>query len=158
MSQRLRVGLRVPDVAAAARFYSGLGFDEIGRVPDPDGTPVLAILGQDGPELVVDALEGMPFPDSPRERQVRSGPRGLGVVVGLRVDDLDATYAYCAGNGCEITCEPMDEAWGERVFSCLDPFGYEWEFSHPIADVDPEAATAAVEASWFGARPQAPRV
>jgi catechol 2,3-dioxygenase-like lactoylglutathione lyase family enzyme len=112
----------VPDVAAAARFYSGLGADEIGRVPDPDGTPVLAILGQDGPELVVDALEGMPFPDSPRERQVRSGPRA------------------------------------RRVFSCLDPFGYEWEFSHPIADVDPEAATAAVEASWFGARPQAPRV
>jgi uncharacterized glyoxalase superfamily protein PhnB len=71
-------------------------------------------------------------------------------VVGLRVDDLDATYAYCTGHDCPITCEPMDEAWGERIFSCLDPFGYEWEFSHPLDDV-PDDPTAAVQRNWFGA-------
>jgi hypothetical protein len=34
-------------------------------------------------QLLVDALEGIPFQDSPRERRTKTGPRGLGVVVGL---------------------------------------------------------------------------
>jgi uncharacterized glyoxalase superfamily protein PhnB len=145
-----RVGLRVADVPAAKRFYGGLGFDEVGSVPSPDGAPVFAILERRPVKLMVDALVGMPFPDSERERLVQRGPRGLGVAIGMAVDDLEATYAYCAEAGCEITCEPMDEAWGDRVFACLDPFGYEWEFSVPIADMPAEEGLAAVRASWFG--------
>jgi uncharacterized glyoxalase superfamily protein PhnB len=149
-SREFRVGLRVADVPAAGRFYGGLGFDEVGSVPNPDGEPVFAILERGEVKLMVDALVGMPFPDSERERAIQAGPRGLGVVIGLAVDDLEATYAYCAASGCEITCEPMDEAWGDRVFACLDPFGYEWEFSRPIADMAAEEGLAAVRASWFG--------
>jgi uncharacterized glyoxalase superfamily protein PhnB len=152
MKGSFRLGLRVGDVPAAMKFYGGLGFEEVGVVPDPDGEPVLAILQQDEVKLILDALIGMPFPDSERERQVQRGPRGLGVVIGLGVDDLDAAYAYCTEAGCEITCEPMDEAWGDRVFSCLDPFGYEWELTHPIAEMSPAEGTAAVRASWFPSR------
>jgi uncharacterized glyoxalase superfamily protein PhnB len=152
MKGSFRLGLRVGDVPAAMKFYGGLGFEEAGVVPDPDGQPVLAILQQDEVKLILDALIGMPFPDSERERQVQRGPRGLGVVIGLGVDDLDAAYTYCTEAGCEITCEPMDEAWGDRVFSCLDPFGYEWELTHPIAEMSPAEGTAAVRASWFPTR------
>jgi uncharacterized glyoxalase superfamily protein PhnB len=147
-----RVGLRVGDVAAAARFYGGLGFEPIGSVPNPDGQPVFAILERGPVKLTVDALEGMPFPDGERERATRRGPRGLGVAIGMAVDDLEATYAYCTEAGCEITSEPMDEAWGDRVFACIDPFGYEWEFSHPIPGAAVEDGLAAVQASWFGQR------
>jgi catechol 2,3-dioxygenase-like lactoylglutathione lyase family enzyme len=99
----------------------------------------------------VDALVGMPFPDTARERQIQRGPRGLGVAIGLGVEDLEATLAYCQAAGCEITCEPVDEAWGDRVFECIDPFGYLWEFSHPIAGTAPPGdGLAAVRASWFG--------
>ena len=150
MPGSFRVGLRVGDVPAAMRFYGGLGFEEVGVVPNPDGAPVLAILQWGQVHLIVDALIGLPFPDSERERQIQRGPRGLGVVIGLGVDDLDATYAYCTAAGCAITCEPMDEAWGERVFACLDPFGYEWEFSQPIPGREVADGTAAVQASWFG--------
>jgi uncharacterized glyoxalase superfamily protein PhnB len=147
----LRVGIRVSDVAAAMDFYGGLGFEPTGSVPGPDGSPVFAILAQGGSLLMVDAVEGMPFPDSDRERQVRAGPRGLGVVIGLVVDDVDAAHAYFVERGCAITCEPMDEAWGDRVFMGVDPFGYEWECSQPIADVSAAAGLAAVRESWFGA-------
>jgi predicted lactoylglutathione lyase len=34
-----RVGLRVEDVQAAAAFYSGLGFTEIGSVPTRKASP-----------------------------------------------------------------------------------------------------------------------
>jgi uncharacterized glyoxalase superfamily protein PhnB len=147
----LRVGLRVDVVADAVRFYGGLGFEPVGSVPGPDGEPVFAILRLAGSSLIVDAVEGMPFPDSDRERQVRAGPRGLGVVVGLVVENVDATHAYFVEQGCAITCEPMDEVWGDRVFSGIDPFGYEWECSHPIADVSAGDGLAAVRESWFGA-------
>jgi uncharacterized glyoxalase superfamily protein PhnB len=144
-----RVGLRVADVAAAARFYRGFGFDEVGTVPDPDGRPVMTILARGEVHLIVDALVGMPFPDSERERQTQTGPRGLGVAIGLHVDDLEASYRYCQTAGGTITCEPMDEAWGDRVFECTDPFGYVWEFSTPIEGEQPDDGFAAVGAKWF---------
>jgi uncharacterized glyoxalase superfamily protein PhnB len=147
-----RVGLRVSDVAAASAFYRGLGFEEVGSVPHPDGHPVMTILDRGGVNLIVDALVGMPFPDSERERQTQVGPRGLGVAIGLGVEDLEATFKYCRAAGCEITCEPMDEVWGDRVFECIDPFGYQWEFSQPIAGKEPADWRVAVQASWFGNR------
>ncbi|MEV4631605.1 VOC family protein [Micromonospora sp. NPDC049523] len=144
-----RVGLRVADVEAAARFYRGFGFDEVGTVPDPTGRPVMTILQRGEVHLIVDALVGMPFPDSERERQTQVGPRGLGVAIGLGVEDLQASYEYCRTSGCTITTEPMDEAWGDRVFECVDPYGYVWEFSQPLAEGIPEDSFAAVRANWF---------
>jgi uncharacterized glyoxalase superfamily protein PhnB len=150
VAARFRVGLRVEDVEAAARLYRGFGFEEVGTVPGPDGRPVMTILEREGVHLIVDALVGMPFPDSERERQTQAGPRGLGVAIGLGVDDLEAAYDYCVDAGCRITCEPIDEAWGDRVFECIDPFGYVWELSRPIDGILPEDGFAAVRASWFG--------
>jgi uncharacterized glyoxalase superfamily protein PhnB len=143
----------VSDVPAAAAFYGGLGFEEVGSVPDPSGRPVMTILERNGVHLIVDALDGMPFRDTERERQTKAGPRGLGVAIGLGVDDPEATFAYCLEARCTITCEPMDEAWGERVFECIDPFGYQWEFSQPIGDTRPADGLAAVSARWFGEAP-----
>jgi uncharacterized glyoxalase superfamily protein PhnB len=149
-SAGFKIGLRVADVTAASTFYRGLGFAEIGAVPDPSGRRVMSILERNGVNLLVDALVGMPFPDSERERQVQAGPRGLGVAIGLDVEDLDATLAYCRSAGCTITAQPADAPWGDRVFECIDPFGYVWEISQPGAAGAPDDALAAIRASWFG--------
>jgi uncharacterized glyoxalase superfamily protein PhnB len=146
-----RVGLRVEDVVAAAELYRGFGFDDVGSIPGPDGMPVMTILQRAEVQLIVDALVGMPFPDTERERLTQAGPRGLGVAIGLGVDDLAASYEYCQASGCTITSEPVDEAWGDRVFECVDPFGYQWEFSEPIKDWDASAGLGAAHESWFGA-------
>jgi uncharacterized glyoxalase superfamily protein PhnB len=145
---RFRVGLRVADVSAAAEFYRGFGFSDVGTIPATDGSPLMTILERDGALLIVDSLEGMPFADDERERQTRAGPRGLGVAIGLGVDDLDATYEYCRSHGCEIRSEPTDEPWGDRVFECLDPFGYLLEISQPLADVPVDEALAATAEHW----------
>jgi uncharacterized glyoxalase superfamily protein PhnB len=131
------------------RFYGGLDFEGAGEVPNSDGEPVMAIRKWGDVLVIADALIGMPFPDSERGRHIQRGPRGLGVVIGLMVDELDATYASYIEEGCEITCEPMNEAWGVRVFVRLDPFGYEWEFSQPIPGMAPADWTASVQESWF---------
>jgi len=101
--ESLRVGIRVPDVEQARTFYCGLGFEEVGTIPGPDGPPVLAILHWRGAHLILEALDGMPFQDSTRERQIQEGPRGLGVAIGMSVDDLVSVYEYCQTHGCEIT-------------------------------------------------------
>jgi uncharacterized glyoxalase superfamily protein PhnB len=147
---RFRVGLRVADVKAARQFYEGLGFLPAAVIPDAQGRPVLAILEGHGVTLMADALEGLPFPDTPRERNTTLGPRGLGVVVGLIVDDLGATYDYFRAAGCTFTCEPRDEAWGDRVFSALDPFGFEWEIAQPIPAAETNDGVAETQAAWFG--------
>lgn len=149
---RFRLGLRVGDVSAAAAFYRGLGFEDVATVPGPDGRPVMVMLQREGAMLIVDALEGMPFAATAREEQVRSGPRGLGVAIGLGVDDLDAAYAYCVRVGCEITSEPRVEPYGDRVFECIDPFGYLWELSQPVDGRPADEGAEAVREAWFGAR------
>lgn len=149
MVASFRVGLRVADLVAAAGFYQGLGFEEFGSIPGPDGRPVMTILQRGEVQLIVDALVGMPFPDTDRERRIQAGPRGLGVAIGLVVDDLAASYEYCRRAGCTITSEPRDEPWGHRVFECLDPHGYQWELSEPVAGDPPTDSLEAARASWF---------
>jgi uncharacterized glyoxalase superfamily protein PhnB len=144
-----RVGLRVSDVAEAASFYVGLGFDSVGEIPGPDGRTVMAILRRGCLQLVVDALVGMPFADSRRERRTQAGPRGLGVVIGIEVDDVGATARYCGRAGCDVTAGPIEAPWGEYYVECVDPYGYAWKFFRPLPDRPGDSLGAAHE-SWFG--------
>ncbi|WP_350231255.1 VOC family protein [Streptomyces sp. Edi4] len=150
-----RVGLRVPDVTEAARFYQGLGFEPIGAIPGPDGSTVMAILRRGEFQLLVDALVGMPFPDNDRERMTKTGPRGLGVVIGIEVDDANATAVYCRLAGCTGTTGPLDAPWGERYFECLDPYGYAWKVFELLPDPPADGLSAARD-SWFADPHSAP--
>jgi hypothetical protein len=146
---RFRIGLRVDDVVGAGRFYAGLGFEEVGSIPDDQGRPVMVMLARDGILLIADALVGMPFPDSERERQTRAGPRGLGVAIGLGVDELDASYRYCADSGCNITQPPHEAPFGDRLFEMIDPYGYLWEISEPIVGAGDRDPFDATREAWF---------
>ena len=98
----MRVGLRVEDVSAAAAVYESFGFVSVGTVPGQDGRVVMAILRRGPLQLLVDALVGMPFPDNARERQTKVGPRGLGVVIGIEVDDVDGAARRCRAASPEV--------------------------------------------------------
>ena len=125
----VKLGIRVGDVDRASSFYQGLGFVEVATIPGPAGNAVLAVLLRDQFHLIVDALVGLPFPDTERERSIQAGPRGLGCVIGIEVEDLQAVYDYCVSNRAEITGPIQDHPWGERCFTCVDPFGWEWKFA-----------------------------
>jgi uncharacterized glyoxalase superfamily protein PhnB len=110
----------------------------------------MIMLQREGAMLIVDALRGMPFAPTERETRVQTGPRGLGVAIGLGVDDLQSAYQWCLDNSCEITSDPRDEPFGDRVFECIDPYGYLWEISQPIAQVATDEAVEAVRQAWYG--------
>ena len=145
----VRIGLRVPDVAAAAALYERFGFIPHGTVPGPDGRLLLAVLRRGPLQLLVDALEGLPFPDTQRERSTRAGPRGLGVVIGLAVDDVDAAAGLARTLGCELTAGPLEAPWGERLAEFLDPYGYAWKCFR-VADGPPADGLQATAEQWSG--------
>jgi len=127
-----KLGLRVDDVTSAADFYTGLGFEHVAAMSDHSGQTVMVILRRGDLQLVVDALVGLPFADTERERRTQAGPRGLGIVIGIEVDDVDAATSYCAAAGCEVTSEPHDATWRERYAECVDPYGYAWKLFRPL--------------------------
>lgn len=145
----VRVGLRVEDVGAASALYESFGFTPVGTVPGRDGQVVMAVLRRGPLQLLVDALVGMPFPDSVRERQTKMGPRGLGVVIGIEVDDVDEAARRCQAAGCVIAAGPLDAPWGERYVEVEDPYGYAWKFFQVLADPPGDGLRAAADL-WFG--------
>jgi hypothetical protein len=84
------MGQRVAEVKATGDFYQGLGLDEVGRVPDPDGRPVFTIPDRGEERLLVGTLQGMPVPGPERERRIQQGPRDLEPAAGLAATTLDA--------------------------------------------------------------------
>jgi uncharacterized glyoxalase superfamily protein PhnB len=145
----VRVALRVDDVGGAAALYESFGFLPAGVVPGPDGVVVMAVLRRGPLQLLVDALVGIPFPDGARERHTKTGPRGLGVVIGIEVDDVDQAARRCGALGCVIGTGPIDAPWGERYVEFEDPYGYAWKFFQPLADA-PEDGLRTVAEVWFG--------
>jgi uncharacterized glyoxalase superfamily protein PhnB len=147
-----KIGLRADDVAAAADFYAVLGFERFAEIPGPDGRPVRVMLRRGDLQLLVDALVGMPFADTERERRTVAGPRGLGVVIGIAAEDVDAAAARCAAAGGELTTQPQDSAWGERYAEFVDPYGYAWKLFRALPDeTEPRAddSVATARDQWF---------
>jgi len=144
----VRVALRVSDVVGAAALYQSFGFTPVGTVPGAEGGVVMAILRRGPLQLLVDALVGIPFADSARERRTRTGPRGLGVVIGLEVDDVDGVAQTCRAAGCVIDAGPQDAPWGERYVEIEDPYGYAWKFFRVTGSSDD--GLQAVQDLWFG--------
>ena len=60
----------------------------------------------------------------------------------VRVDDARAAFERARAAGAEIRMEPTDFEYGERQWSCVDPWGHQWTFSETLEDADP--------ASWGG--------
>ena len=126
------------DVSAATKLYESFGFALVGTVPGPGGDVAMSILRRGALQVLVDALVGIPSPDTERERQTKAGPRGLGVIVGLGVESVDEAAVVASEGGCLITSGPEDAPWGERYVELVDPFGYAWklfELSSPPATV-----------------------
>jgi uncharacterized glyoxalase superfamily protein PhnB len=144
----IAVSLRVDNVRRAAEFYQRIGFTYLMSVPDENDEWLLCLLRYGTGSILLGTVDHPQFPRTSRQRAVETGPRGLGVRINLLVPDLAATYAACAAAGCRITAEPVQEFWGDRTFSCVDPFGYEWQFTQPAATTALEQLVPGTKALW----------
>jgi uncharacterized glyoxalase superfamily protein PhnB len=55
----------------------------------------------------------------------------------LRVIGVDELFNRVKAAGATVLAEPMDEMYGERQCSFIDPWGHPWTLSETIFDSDP---------------------
>ena len=113
--------LYVQDPTASAKFYETLGFSI-------DATPSgmkLAKLGEFAIELM-DMATAIFQQDVPRE------PKGAGVFLFVKVEDIDGYYQELIGQGLKPSSRPTDYPWGDREFAIKDPDGYKMVFYQAV--------------------------
>lgn len=59
---------------------------------------------------------------------------GTATTLHVQVPDVDATYELVVAGGARALHPPKDEAYGERSFSAVDPFGHRWMIQTPISE------------------------
>ena len=117
LCERLHPGLPVPDVLAAAEFYTNrLGF----TLGFTWGEPA-TIAGVNLGDVQVFLERGTP-------------PTG-GSAVYFVVGDADELYAFHRGNGLEVVEEIGDRPYGLRDYTVRDPYGYMLGFGQYIYTV-----------------------
>lgn len=101
--------LHTPDAARLAAFYCDrLGFEAVYRFPEAGEPDYVSV--ELGDLRIGFAQQGSP------------APAGR-VVFWLYTGDVDAEIDVLRAAGVEITTEPADMAWGERLAVIADPDG-----------------------------------
>ncbi|MFC4812167.1 VOC family protein [Paenibacillus sp. GCM10023250] len=114
--------LAVPDGAAALAFYTAaFGADELYRLEEEAGKPVIAELSVGG--------AGFWIQEDP-EASPAEGDKGSVRMI-LTVADPDAVFGQALAAGAtEIV--PIGEGHGWRIGRLADPFGYHWEIGRRL--------------------------
>ncbi len=115
--------LHVPDVAATADWYRGIGFELVilhRECDDPDADADFALLRSDGSEVTLSA-GGHPSDAHRRE-----------VDLYVHVDDVDAMRA-AIGDRAEVVEDLHDTFYGAREFIIRDPNRFWITFGQRLA-------------------------
>ncbi len=116
------------DIEAAHDYLTrvyGFGPGQLTR--DPDGT---VVHGE------IEAGDGEFWLHTESEPFGLKSPANLGGASGtmaIMVDDVDAHYRHAVAEGAEIRYEPVDQPYGYREYSAVDPEGHLWSFMKPLS-------------------------
>ena len=119
------------------------GFETRGVMPGPGQSVMHAELG------LGDAVVYLGTPDGYEPKRALKD-RNAAVLV--YVDDVDAHCARAREAGAEITSEPADMFYGDRVYNATDLEGQMWFFHTRVRDVSFEEMNAAMAS--MSARPE----
>ncbi len=133
--------LLVEDIAQSLKFYTEtLGFEEIGKLPGPDGKLVYASVKWKDATIMFGKASWLPEEARPY--------RGAGVdfyILGDEEDDLDQYYKMLKEQGVNIVKDIEDQFWGDRTFSITDPDGYQLTFAKTVRQVSEEEMVEAMK-------------
>ena len=125
--------LTLDNAAQAIDWYKkALGAEETSRAVGPDGKIMHAeIRIGDSPIMLMDAMMGM------------KGPKGFGgspASLWLYVADCDALFKRAVAAGGKVTQngEMIDQFWGDRSGTFIDPYRYTWSIATHKEDLTPQ--------------------
>jgi uncharacterized glyoxalase superfamily protein PhnB len=125
--------LTLDNAAQAIDWYKkALAAEETSRAVGPDGKIMHAeIRIGDSPVMLMDAMMGM------------KGPKGFGgspASLWVYVQDCDALFNRAVAAGGKVTQhgEMIDQFWGDRSGTFIDPYGYTWSIATHKEDLTPQ--------------------
>lgn len=123
-----RIAILVYDDIEAAFVYLkrvfGFGPGELTR--DPSGTVVHAEIQAGDGEFWIHATSSEFALQSPNQL---GGATGTMAII---VDDVDAHHRHAVEEGADVRYEPIDQPYGYREYSAVDPEGHLWSFMKPL--------------------------
>jgi PhnB protein len=133
--------LLVRGAAKALDWYAqALGARELMRFPLPGGGIAHAeVMIGDSHVMLADEVPDQGF----------VGPQtlgGAGVSLMLYVDDVDATFARAVAAGATSRRAVVDQFYGDRSGTLVDPFGHVWTIATHKEDVSAEEAQRRMKA------------
>jgi PhnB protein len=129
--------LTVDDGKGAIEFYKrAFGATERGSMASPDGRIAHAELEIGGGLVMLSDR----FPQSTARTPKELG--GTTVALFLYAEDVDAMVKKAAEAGAEITMEPEDQFWGDRLGQVTDPYGNVWQIATHVEDLTREEIEA----------------
>jgi PhnB protein len=125
--------LIIRDAAQALEFYkSALGATELMRFAGPDGKVMHAeIKIGDSPIMIGEECPEMGY----------RGPQALGgspAGICLYVPDVDAQFARAVAAGAKVQRPVVNQFYGDRSGTFVDPFGHVWTIATHVEDVSVE--------------------
>ena len=119
---------------AIAWYVKALGAEEISRAAGPDGKIVHAEIRIGNSHIMMhDAMMNSKAP-----RAMGGSPISLWIYV----EDADSLYKRATAAGARVAEGPMgqmmDQFWGDRCGTIIDPEGYYWTIATRKEDLSPE--------------------
>ena len=123
-SAKIAMQLTVADLGVTEAFYGGILELPIRRAFTVGGAPEHLVMRQDGWELLF-VEEAAVFRGQPelQERLVEF-PKGVGVVLHIRVEEIEDISDALEEEGIEIFYELKAMPYGMKELWCFDPDGY----------------------------------
>ena len=109
--------LFVADPHKSAKFYQELGFEVVTESDES------AIVRMGGFRVYCQNKANAQFP-----AEAGLEPKGAGVYIYLRTDNVDETYRLMVAQELKPSSEPRDWPWGNREFVIRDPDRYKLVF------------------------------
>ena len=132
--------LLVRNGADAIDFYvRAFAASELLRMAGPDGSIGHAEI-KIGDSVIMLAEEA---PELGFKSPLTLGGAGAGVF--LYVDDVDRVFGTAVGAGAREVRPVVDQFWGDRSGTLVDPFGHMWTIATRREDVSPEELRARTE-------------
>ena len=114
--------LKCSDIKVSLNFYTNLLDFKVVQAPDPD------------PEAFMSMYAYLKREESSIHLSQHAGDGVFGNVIYVQVKNIDAIYSAFLNNGLKkqeksgITMEPVEQTWGMKEFSVVDPDGNQIRF------------------------------
>lgn len=134
--------LVVSPCADAIDFYKkAFGFEELSRMPTPDGKIIHAALALNGHQLFLcDEFDMDQYSHTPKAL------KGTTCMINLLVDDAAPVFQRAVDAGVTVAMPLEKTFWGAIYGQVEDPFGHRWAFNQQVSELSPEQMKANLEA------------